>query len=185
MLEIFSSKPICFKPNQCLHPWLSVKNYHLKQVILLKNWFFIQVRWVRFNHHSPRHCMQCSYKVCQYMQTPPTIHWKTVKKGFCDINGTINYGVRFRISSSLQLQGCCDADWANDPNDRRSISGLYWFLDAHQSHGILRSNKLCPYPEYRGRIHESCQCHNRVTTEHSLLSEFTCFLSACSNIMVW
>lgn len=60
MLDIFSSKPICFKPNQCLHPWLSVKNYHLKQVILLKSWFFIEVQWVRFNHHSLRHCMQCS-----------------------------------------------------------------------------------------------------------------------------
>jgi hypothetical protein len=41
---------------------------------------------------------------------------------------TISRRLFFPCSSSLQLQAYCDATWASDPSDRRSLSAYYVFL---------------------------------------------------------
>jgi hypothetical protein len=42
--------------------------------------------------------------------------------------GTISHRFFFPRSNSLQLQTYCDATWASDPSDRRSLSTYYVFL---------------------------------------------------------
>ncbi|XP_073022027.1 secreted RxLR effector protein 161-like [Primulina eburnea] len=67
-------------------------------------------------------------KVCQFMQAPLHLHWKAVKRILRYLNGTMNFCLQLTASASLHLHGYCDADWANDPDDRRSTSGFCWFL---------------------------------------------------------
>ncbi|XP_075521494.1 uncharacterized protein LOC142554709 [Primulina tabacum] len=67
-------------------------------------------------------------KVCQFVQSPCLSHWKAVKRILRYLNGTSNHGLHLTAASRLSLHGFCDADWANDPDDKRSTSGFCWFL---------------------------------------------------------
>jgi hypothetical protein len=44
------------------------------------------------------------------------------------LRGTISHRLFFSRFSSLQLQAYCDASWASDPSDRRSLSAYCVFL---------------------------------------------------------
>jgi hypothetical protein len=46
----------------------------------------------------------------------------------CYLRGTISHRLFFSRFSSLQLQAYCDASWASDPSDRRSLSAYCVFL---------------------------------------------------------
>lgn len=67
-------------------------------------------------------------KVAQFMHRPCLSHWKTVKRTFRYINGTLQFGIMIKADAPFLLEGYCDADWGNDPDDRRSTSGFCWFL---------------------------------------------------------
>ena len=62
------------------------------------------------------------------MQAPLEEHWKAVKRILRYLKGTVTYGLRLRPASTLRLYAFCDADWACDPDDRRSTSGSCVFL---------------------------------------------------------
>lgn len=65
-------------------------------------------------------------KVCQFMSHPLESHWVAVKRILRYLQGTIQYGLHlspYTSSSPPSLQVFCDADWASDPDDRRSTSG--------------------------------------------------------------
>lgn len=70
-------------------------------------------------------------KVCQFLFAPLEDHWKAVKRILRYLQGTIHHGLLISPASlhePLQLTGFCDADWASDPDDRRSTSGACIFL---------------------------------------------------------
>ena len=56
------------------------------------------------------------------MSNPSEEHWTTMKRIVRYLNGAINLGLRLQpsTSSNFSVQAYCDADWASDPNDRRS-----------------------------------------------------------------
>lgn len=65
-------------------------------------------------------------KVCQFMSHPLETHWVAVKRILRYLKGTIHYGLHISPHSPNQLPSLrvfCDADWASDPDDRRSTSG--------------------------------------------------------------
>ncbi|CAL2228237.1 unnamed protein product [Prunus armeniaca] len=64
---------------------------------------------------------------CQFLQQPTTTHLIVVKRILRYIQGTLDYGIQF-TSGFLELQAYTDADWAGDPNDRKSTSGYVVFL---------------------------------------------------------
>uniref|UniRef100_A0A803PUZ8 Uncharacterized protein n=1 Tax=Cannabis sativa TaxID=3483 RepID=A0A803PUZ8_CANSA len=61
-------------------------------------------------------------KVSQFMHNPPESHLKVVKKILKYLKGTLDHGLHLKPCSSLTLTCFCDADWASDPDDRRSTS---------------------------------------------------------------
>lgn len=67
-------------------------------------------------------------KVCQFIQSPNTEHWTAVKRILRYLKGAVDYGIRLSRPDHLDLVRFCDADWASDPDDRRSTSGSCVFL---------------------------------------------------------
>ena len=70
-------------------------------------------------------------KVCQFLSAPQEEHWKAVKRILRYLQGTLHHGLLLTPASTtepLAITGFCDADWASDPDDRRSTSGACIFL---------------------------------------------------------
>ncbi|KAJ1698573.1 hypothetical protein LUZ63_007085 [Rhynchospora breviuscula] len=67
-------------------------------------------------------------KVSQFFSQPTDIHWQAVKRILRHVKGTLNLGLQIHKSDRLAIQAYCDADWAGDPDDRRSTSGFAVFL---------------------------------------------------------
>ena len=57
--------------------------------------------------------------VARHMHQPHDLHWKAAKIILQYVQGTKKFGVHYTASSSLQLAGFSDSDWAGDPIDRK------------------------------------------------------------------
>jgi hypothetical protein len=67
------------------------------------------------------------HQVCQFMNAPTDIHLTAAKRILRYIKGTLDHGLFYTLGL-ISLSAFSDADWAGDPNDRRSTSGLLVFL---------------------------------------------------------
>uniref|UniRef100_A0A2N9GZA0 Reverse transcriptase Ty1/copia-type domain-containing protein n=1 Tax=Fagus sylvatica TaxID=28930 RepID=A0A2N9GZA0_FAGSY len=70
------------------------------------------------------------HQVCQYMAAPTTTHLSAAKRILRYIKGTLFHGIAF-TPGPLTLSVYSDADWAGDPDDRRSTSGLLVYLGSN------------------------------------------------------
>ena len=64
-------------------------------------------------------------KVCQYLHAPRCTHWSAVKRILRYVHGTLSHGLMLRrpTTSPDLLSAFSDADWAGNPDDRRSTGG--------------------------------------------------------------
>jgi histone deacetylase 1/2 len=67
-------------------------------------------------------------RVCQFLHAPRTTHWSAVKRILRYIRLTASYGLHLQSASSLGLSAFSDADWAGNPDDRRSTGGYAVFF---------------------------------------------------------
>ncbi|KAM1411401.1 hypothetical protein COP1_024098 [Malus domestica] len=70
------------------------------------------------------------HQVCQFMQNPMVSHFTAVKRILRYLKGTMQLGLTYS-KSDLTIRAFSDADWAGDPNDRRSTTGLVVFLGSN------------------------------------------------------
>ncbi|KAM1306524.1 hypothetical protein ACFX2H_008899 [Malus domestica] len=70
------------------------------------------------------------HQVCQFMQNPMVSHFTAVKRILRYLKGTMQLGLTYS-KSDLTIQAFSNADWAGDPNDRRSTTGMVVFLGAN------------------------------------------------------
>jgi histone deacetylase 1/2 len=69
-------------------------------------------------------------KVCQYLHSPRCTYWSAVKRILRYVKGTISHGLLLRPFTTPArplLSAFFDADWAGDPDDRRSTGGFAIF----------------------------------------------------------
>ena len=64
----------------------------------------------------------------QFMSRSGKQHWEGIKCILRYIKGTVNYGSLYSCQKESVPQGTVDADWAGDPNMRRSISGYIFHI---------------------------------------------------------
>ena len=126
------------------------------------------------------------HQVCQYMSTPTSTHLTAAKRILRYIKGTLHHGIAF-TPGSLSLSVYSDADWAGDPDDRRSTSGMLIYLG---SNPITWSAKKQPTVsrssielEYRALATASAE----VCWIHTLLKDLGIYLSQppilwCDNV---
>jgi histone deacetylase 1/2 len=67
-------------------------------------------------------------KVCQFLHAPTLSHWSAVKRILRYVQGTLNFGLKIRKSTSVIVSGFFDADWAGCVDDRRSTDGFAVFF---------------------------------------------------------
>jgi hypothetical protein len=70
-------------------------------------------------------------KACQYLSTPTTVHWTTVKRILRYVKATLGLGLKICRSTSLVVSGFSDVEWADCPDDRKSIGGYVVFLGSN------------------------------------------------------
>jgi hypothetical protein len=64
----------------------------------------------------------------QFVSAPTQIYYSHLLRVLRYLRRTISHHLFFPCSSSLQLQAYCDATWASDSSDRRSLSAYCVFL---------------------------------------------------------
>ena len=66
----------------------------------------------------------------QHCATPAVRHWNAALRLIRYLKGTEDYAITYQAgeNNTVKLQGYCDADYAGDIDDRRSISGHIFFL---------------------------------------------------------
>ena len=76
----------------------------------------------------------------RHSQNPSDRHWKAVMKILAYLHGTRGLGLTFVRGSWLELTVDIDADYVDESNDRRSVSGTVVILEGAASGGqvILR-----------------------------------------------
>ncbi|KAM2045335.1 hypothetical protein ACFX1T_009542 [Malus domestica] len=78
------------------------------------------------------------------MHNPMDSHVVVVKRILRYLSGTMDYGLHFQ-TNQLHLQAYSDADWAGDPNDRRSTSGDPNDRRSTSGHTVSRSSTAAEY----------------------------------------
>lgn len=63
-------------------------------------------------------------RVCQFMHKPLDQHLKVVKRILRYLQGTMDYGLGFKVSSRMSSVSYLDANWGTDLDDKRSTIGL-------------------------------------------------------------
>ena len=66
-------------------------------------------------------------QVAQFMSNPQPAHCLAVKQILCYLHGTAGYQLTYGPDCNLKITTYCNADYANDPNTQKSISG-YAFM---------------------------------------------------------
>lgn len=62
------------------------------------------------------------------MHAPTTSHWSMLKRVLHYVKGTQHFGLHITKSQSMDIHAFSDSDWASDPNDRKSTSGVAVFF---------------------------------------------------------
>ncbi|XP_039002726.1 secreted RxLR effector protein 161-like [Hibiscus syriacus] len=82
------------------------------------------------------------HRVAQYMHNPCEEHWIAIKRILRYLAETTHYFIVFHANSSTNdIVAFADADWATNPDDRRSISGQYVFLGENLVSWSLKKQK--------------------------------------------
>ncbi|CAK9816510.1 Retrovirus-related Pol polyprotein from transposon TNT 1-94 [Anthophora quadrimaculata] len=63
-------------------------------------------------------------KLSQYNSNPGRKHWQQAKHILRYLSATKDYGIVYKTNIKPKFEIYCDADWACDPDDRHSFSGM-------------------------------------------------------------
>ncbi|KAM1873468.1 hypothetical protein ACFX13_007300 [Malus domestica] len=90
-------------------------------------------------------------QVCQFLHQPTSTHWAAVKRILRYLVGTTSHGLIYK-PGSFRLTAFSDADYAGDPDDRRSTGGYCLYLgsnlvswSAKKQNGVSRSSTEAEY----------------------------------------
>ncbi|XP_059088714.1 uncharacterized protein LOC131884843 [Tigriopus californicus] len=66
--------------------------------------------------------------VAKFGSHPGHVHWSAVTRILRYLQGTLELGISYSRTSTSELVGFLDSDWAGDPEDRKSTSSYVFML---------------------------------------------------------
>ena len=67
--------------------------------------------------------------VARFVENPGPRHWLAVKRILRYLQGTRDHGLRYTLDGPIdEVVGYCDADWGNNIDDRKSVTGYVFLL---------------------------------------------------------
>ncbi|XP_042016415.1 secreted RxLR effector protein 161-like [Salvia splendens] len=64
----------------------------------------------------------------EFINAPQVAHWEAALRIVRYLKETAGNGILFENHGHLEIHGFTDADWARNPNDRKSIAGYFTFV---------------------------------------------------------
>ncbi|MCH80902.1 retrovirus-related Pol polyprotein from transposon TNT 1-94, partial [Trifolium medium] len=116
-------------------------------------------------------------KVCQFLSNPLEEHWKAVKRILRYLSGTLHHGLLIQaapIGKPLSLIGFCDADWASDPDDRRSTSGACIYVGPNLVSWWSKKQSLVARSSAEAEYRSLATLSSEILWLQSLLTELKC-----------
>ncbi|KAH9716509.1 retrovirus-related pol polyprotein from transposon RE1 [Citrus sinensis] len=110
-------------------------------------------------------------KLSQFMSDPRQPHWVACKRVLRYLKNTMNLCLRFKKSEHLDLIAYTDADWATDPDDRRSISGYCVYLGDNLVAWSSRNQGMVARSTAESEYRAMALCSTEITWINSLLGE--------------
>ena len=110
------------------------------------------------------------------MSCPTTIHLEAVKRVLRYIKGNLSYGIHF-TPGPLTLTAFSDADWAGDPSDRRSTTGLLVFLGPSPISWSSKKQTTVDRSSIEAEYRALATTTAKVSWLHILFKELRIFLS--------
>ncbi|GAU47982.1 hypothetical protein TSUD_87860 [Trifolium subterraneum] len=128
-------------------------------------------------------------KVCQFLSNPLEEHWKAVKRILRYLSGTLTYGLVLQpapIHQPLSLIRFCDANWASDPDDRRSTSGACIYVGPNLVSWWSKKQTLVARSSAEAEYRSLASLTAEILWLQSLLTELQCKFSTprilCDNL---
>ncbi|KAH9764120.1 retrovirus-related pol polyprotein from transposon RE1 [Citrus sinensis] len=110
-------------------------------------------------------------KLSQFMSDPRQPHWVACKRVLRYLKNTMNMCLSFKKSEHLDLIAYTDADWATDPDDRRSISGYCVYLGDNLVAWSSRKQGMVARSTAESEYRAMALCSTEITWINSLLGE--------------
>jgi hypothetical protein len=111
-------------------------------------------------HTRPDLCFAVGI-VSRYMERPTTEHMSAVKHILRYIKGTLTLGCKYDRGGKMQLTGYCDSDHAGDVDDRKSTTGILFYLGTSPISWASQKQKVVAISsceaEYMAATYGACQ----------------------------
>lgn len=123
-------------------------------------------------------------KVCQFMQNPLSEHCKAVKRILRNLKGTISQGLIPESCKFINIHhGYADADWATDPDDRRSTIEYCIFLRKNPISWCSKKQPIISKSSIEAQYRSVASATAEIMWFESLLSELQ--IKTHSKTTIW
>jgi hypothetical protein len=114
--------------------------------------------------------------LAKFMSSPSSKHWEALMELMSYVTQSSNIGISIGdIGSELVLTGYADSDWANDLNDRKSISGGVLFWGGSIVHWYSRKQSMVSTSTAEAETHAMMEMCHTMQTGRRLATEFNLF----------